>query len=141
MLLLSIHPRYVDAILAGEKRVELRRRAPRINRGAALIYATAPKMELVAAFHITSVIRAPLGLLWQLVHVSAGTTRKEFDSYFCGLETGVAIQINDVVEFEKPISLATLRVKWRGFHPPQGFRYVADADVAKLGLRGIRTAA
>ena len=75
MLLLSIHPRYADLILSGEKTVELRRRRPRIKSGPGLIYATSPRMELVAMFRIEGVISVPLVLLWQAVRDAAGVTQ------------------------------------------------------------------
>ena len=131
MLLLSVHPRHVDAILAGTKRVELRRRCPRMTSGPALIYATAPRMELVASFRIEGVIRQSLDVLWQEVVDLAGVSRWEFDCYFRGLTVGVAIGIADLVEL-KPIALNELRAAWGGFHPPQGFRYLIQADFDKL---------
>src|SRR6266700_1632925 len=118
MLLLSIRPKYVDAILSGAKRVELRRRRPQINCGRALIYATAPQMALVASFQVASVIRAPLALLWQSVCSVAGVSRREFNAYFDGLQSGVAIQIADLTTF-RPIPLDDLRAALNGFHPPQ----------------------
>lgn len=141
MLLLSIHPRHVDAILAGDKRVELRRRRPRVAHGQALIYATAPRMELVARFQVVSVTQAPLHLLWQHVRDTAGVTRSEFESYFHGLRIGTAIHIGDVTSFKEPVRLSTLRRIWAGFQPPQGFRYVAESEIANLAVDGVRSAA
>lgn len=132
MLLLSIQPRYVDAILDGSKQFELRRRKPKAESGPALIYSSAPRMELVASFQIASVTRAPLGLLWQLVRESAGVSRREFDTYFHGLESGVAIEIEDVARLRQPVPLCDLRSAWRGFHPPQSFRYINQTDLDKL---------
>lgn len=141
MLLLSIHPRHVESILSGSKRVELRRIRPRIKSGKALIYATAPQMELVASFRIAAVVHAPLSLLWQTVHDVAGVTRREFDAYFSGLQAGNAIHIADVLEFRAPVSLHELRAVWSGFHPPQGFRYLDSQEIAKLSIRGLLPAA
>lgn len=135
MLLLSIKPKYVDLILSGEKRVELRRLRPSIDSGQALIYASSPRMELVASFRIASVVRAPLRMLWQSFREVAGVTRREFDAYFVGQQTGVAICIAEVAEFHEPIPLTDIRAAWKGFHPPQVFRYVEQSDVAKLRLR------
>lgn len=135
MLLLSIHPRYADAILAGMKTVELRRQRPRINSGLALIYASSPRMELVASFRIAGIIAGPLQMLWQLVHDRAGVSRPEFSRYFQGLSTGVAIEISDVQTFVRPVPLSELRERWRGFHPPQGFRYVQLNELNALGVR------
>lgn len=138
MLLLSIHPKYVDSILSGAKRVELRRLRPRVSDGQALIYATSPRMELVASFQIAKVTRAPLCLLWQAVRDVAGITRREFDAYFHGLDSGVAIHIEDVAQFREPVALDTLRAAWKGFHPPQGFRYVDASDLSKVMGRQAR---
>lgn len=141
MLLLSIRPKYVDAILAGEKRVELRRRRPRVESGRVLVYATAPRMELVATFRITGVTRAPLNLLWQSVRDIAGVSRREFDAYFEGMELGYGLHIKDVVRLNRPIPLVDLRSIWAGFHPPQGFRYITQLDFEKLGIRELCAAA
>lgn len=132
MLLLSIHPKHVDAILAGTKTMELRRRRPRVSSGDALIYATSPRMELVAMFRIGSVICTELDSLWRSVEGQAGISRREFDTYYAGLTQGVAIKIADVVHFPVPIPLATLRREWQGFHPPQGFRYVDASQLDGL---------
>jgi predicted transcriptional regulator len=141
MLLLSIHPRHVESILAGSKRVELRRRKPRIDSGEALIYATSPRMALVASIRIVRVVRAPLALLWKSVRNDAAIARNEFDAYFSGLDFGVAMWIADVIEFDQPASLDKLRATWDGFHPPQGFGYVKRGDVAKLPISTRRRAA
>lgn len=134
MLLLSIRPKYVDLILSGEKRVELRRRQPKIDNGLALIYSSSPTMALVASFRIESVVQVPLVLLWQSVRDVAGVSRSEFYAYFHGLQTGVAIWITDVVEFRRPIRLAELRKAWEGFHPPQSYRYVESAALNPIDI-------
>jgi len=124
MLLLSIHPKHVDAILSGTKQVELRRRKPHIQSGPALIYATSPRMELAARVHVTSVVRAPLGMLWRSVREVAGVSRREFYDYLAGLDSGVAIWLSDVKPIRSPIPLSKLRTIWQGFQPPQGFCYL-----------------
>jgi len=121
--------------------VELRRRQPRTDNGRALIYATAPQMELVATFQVERVTRLPLNLLWQSVRDVAGISRREFDAYYQGLDAGVSIQIANVNELVRPISLKELRETWPGFQPPQGFLYIEDALAAKLGIRQIGLAA
>lgn len=135
MLLLSIHPKYVDLILAGEKQFELRRRKPRIKTGTAIIYASSPRMQLVATLQVSSVITGSSGMLWKVVQHSCGVTRTEFDRYFHGVERGVALRIGDVQPIS-PIPLADLRAIWPGFHPPQGYLYIDQERLDKLpGLR------
>jgi predicted transcriptional regulator len=134
MLLVSIHPKYVELILSGQKTVELRRRCPRLNSGHALIYATAPQMELIASFQVASVVRAPLESLWESVREVAGVTRSEFEAYFKGLELGVAIRIAGVAKLRAPIGLKEIRAVLGNFHPPQGFHYLSADQVARLRL-------
>lgn len=131
-LLLSIQPRYVESILAGVKQVELRRRQPRIACDRALVYASSPRMELVAEFRIASIARLPSVLLWQTVRDVAGISRTEFDNYFEGRDAGVAIRIADLAPLAFPVSLANLRRAWPKFNPPQSFRYITNADLASL---------
>lgn len=85
--------------------------------------------------------RARLGLLWKLVGDTAGVSRREFNRYFHGLDEGVAIQIDEVRAFPNPVPLEVLRAAWKGFNPPQGFRYVDLADVANLSGHCERRAA
>jgi predicted transcriptional regulator len=91
-------------------------------------------MELVASFRVESVIRAPLGLLWQSVRDRAAVSRKQFSSYFAGLDHGAAIHITAVAPLQMSLPLEHLRAIWHGFQPPQSFRYLTDADVARLGI-------
>lgn len=130
MLLLSIRPRFVDAILSGEKTIELRRRAPKRKVNSAYIYATSPRMELVATTQIVQIRQVPLALLWQLASNCASVSRREFDDYFVGLKNGISIELASVRELERPFSLDELRRTWQGFNPPQGFCYLTPEEVS-----------
>jgi predicted transcriptional regulator len=130
-LLLSVHPRFAEGILAGKKRVELRRRLPRLA-DTVVLYATSPTMALVGSFTVQSVVRLPLGLLWRQVRDVAGVTRAEYLNYFDGLTQGVGIFVGDTERFSRPLPLAELRALWPGFHPPQGFQYLGDETLDLL---------
>ncbi len=97
-------------------------------------------MALVGSFRVESVVRAPLGLLWESVREIACVSRREFNTYFAGLDSGVAIHVADVAEFREPIPLDDLRAAWPGFHPPQGFRYLAPDDTALVPIEQNRAA-
>lgn len=136
MLLLSIHPRFANAIFAGMKKVELRRRAPRLAQGdEVLVYSTVPTAAVIGSFTVNEVIKVRLEPLWRRTRGIAAVTRDEFRSYFEGLETGVGICVGQVRPFQSPISLWALRNLWPGFQPPQGFRYLTPEEVSTvLGL-------
>jgi predicted transcriptional regulator len=59
-------------------------------------------------------------VLWQSVREVAGVSRREFDDYFTGLYSSVAIWLTDVARFRYPIPLTELRAMLHGFQPPQG---------------------
>jgi predicted transcriptional regulator len=141
MLLLSIHPRFADAIFAGTKKVELRRRAPRIAKGdEVLVYSTIPTAAVIGTFTVENVTETRLESLWRRTRATAAVTREQFDSYFDGLETGFGIWVSHVRPFELPISLWSLRNLWPGFHPPQGFRYLTPQEVEMLLEPTVRSA-
>ena len=89
-----------------------------------LIYETSPTMSLVGWFVVDRVERKPLDELWDEVKSTAGVSLVEFNSYFNGVESGVAIHIRESDRIDTPIPLGGLQQMWPGFVAPQGFRYV-----------------
>lgn len=125
MLFLSIHPKYVKAILDGRKTVELRKRVPRAEIGSQLvIYSSTPECAVVATAIIENIEASEPDKLWRRVSKIASVTQQEFDDYFFDRKIAVGIFISQVRVFEKPITLAELRKTWHKFHPPQQFRYL-----------------
>jgi len=140
MLFLSIHPEFVDKIFAGEKRVELRRRKPRLQGGDLVaIYATSPRCELVGLARVAGIQQGTPGNLWRAVKDDAAVDRQQYDSYFQGSEKAIGIELEDPVEFQHPTSLEQLRYAWPAFRPPQGFCYL-DREQIKL-IDGLRVSA
>lgn len=138
MLFLSIHPRYVDAILDGRKTVELRKRVPRTEAGTQLvIYASMPKCEVVASAVIDRIDAMEPERMWQNVRKVAAVSRQEFDHYFRDHTLAVAIHFSQVRVFEKPITLAELREAWHTFHPPQQFRYLDELQQMCIKARSV----
>lgn len=137
MLLLSIHPRFANAIFDGKKTVELRRRVPKLTRGdRVVVYATVPTAKVIGTFTVDSVVSNDLKSLWLETHVTAAVTKTEFDDYFRGLENGVGIRVGQKMRFPTPIPLSLLRELWPGFHPPQGFRYLSESQSIELQNHG-----
>ncbi len=130
-LWLSIHPRWVDAIVEGRKTVELRRRAPRVDVGAfALIYATTPTCSVVGSAQIQAVVSLPLEELWTRYGRRAAISRSEFCDYFRGTAHGSAIELASVQTLDTPVGLRELRD--RGVQPAQGWRYLPRERLEEL---------
>ncbi len=125
MLLISIHPEFVDKIFAGQKRVELRRRKSKLKSGELMvIYATSPRCELVGFARVVNVHEGTPTGLWDAVADDAAIDRRRYDAYFSGSTKAVAIVLEEPTAFTSPIALEELRQVWPGFHPPQGFNYL-----------------
>jgi len=130
MLLLSIHPKFAEAIFDGTKKVELRRRAPRLIEGdEVIVYATVPTAAILGSFTVERVESSNLNDLWQRSLSVAAVSRPEFDAYFTGLNKGVGIWITATKRYSASVSLTDLRKSLKGFHPPQGFRYLSVNEV------------
>ena len=117
--IISIKPKYADAILAGGKTVELRRRIPPIEIGSRLwIYATRPKAAIVGSVVLRKVVSMTPDELWRHCGDLAGIGRYDYDSYFDGTDVALGLYLSDVRRVN-PISIEQLRDTFDGFHPPQ----------------------
>ena len=138
MVVLSLKPRFAEAILAGAKTVELRRTVPKIVVPTrALLYAASPERALVGTCVITSVRSADLTALWHEHGPRSDLSLDEFQQYFEGVTKGTALTLSNPQALSRPIPLQDLRASPRNFRPPQSFAYVDT----KTGNQLIRTAA
>ena len=125
MVILSLKPRFAEAILAGVKTAELRRTEPKIVVPTrAILYATTPVRALLGTCIITKVRSADLTVLWREYGSRSDLHYHQFRQYFEGLDTGTALELTQPRAFSQRIPLRDLRAKPRGFRPPQSFAYV-----------------
>lgn len=135
MMILSLRPRFADAILSGVKTVELRRTEPKIRVPTlVLIYASTPVRALLGTCIVTSVESDRLGTIWQVHGAGSGLDHGEFLSYFEGVEAGTALSLASPSRFSRPVPLEELRSRPTGFRPPQSFCYV-DAETGNRLLQ------
>ena len=128
--LMSIHPAYADAILAGTKKVEFRKRPIADDVTHVIVYATAPISAVVGAFTVEHQATATPSTLWRQFADVAGISRRGFFSYFADRTCGVGIQVGDVLVPDSPISLTGIAGVSR---PPQSFQYL-DAATATSAI-------
>ena len=131
-LVLSLKPRFAEAILSGHKTVELRRVMPRITVPTlALLYASGPARSLVGTCVVRSVVRHPVRELWRLYGAETALSRSEFDAYLAGREAGVALLLEQANRLPAPIPLPALR-RAAAFRPPQSIAYVGNERRERL---------
>lgn len=124
-VLLSLDPRWADAIRAGEKRYEYRRVAPAQEPPYSIVlYATAPRQAVVASAVVDAVIEADIEALIDRTVDGTPHGRADVRDYFEGRETGTALELGEIAAYETPVSRERLREVDPGFTVPQNFRYL-----------------
>jgi predicted transcriptional regulator len=126
---MSIHPRYADAILAGTKRVEFRKRRLASDVSTVVIYATQPVGRIVGTFEVLGYDVAPPAELWKRHRSHAGISASGYDEYYAQTPAAVAILIGLVQQLPMPRPLADLQGVSR---PPQSFSYLSPAQATDV---------
>lgn len=116
-LIVSLHPRWSRAIIAGSKSVEVRRVIPAQPFRRLLLYETAPTSRIVAAVEVSgsSVLRP--AELWDEFGSRTGATRAEILAYLRGRRLALAIELGRVTPLDLALSDVGLRAA------PQGWAY------------------
>lgn len=132
-IVISIRPEFSEKILEGKKTVELRRRFPEESaKGAvAYIYSTSPTMAMVGFAVICNVVKLPVKQIWDRYSDFACIRKKDFDSYFSGIESGYVLELKGAREFSRQVGLQELRDRFR-FTPPQSFYYAKPKLIRAL---------
>ena len=132
-VLFSIRPFYADKILAGQKTVELRRRFPEagMSGSIAMIYCTSPVKAVVGSAQIKGVQRLSLAKLWSSHGRAACIAKDDFNEYFAGQDHGFAIILDGAKPLKSSLSASDLEAEF-GIIPPQSYRYLTEACVARL---------
>lgn len=124
-LLLSLRPKFAEAIMRGRKTIELRRTRPRLAPGSkVLLYASAPRMAIVARARVASIVEDKPANIWRDHQAEVGISGPDFNRYFEGAHTAYGLLLEDVTPLE-PLPLAAMRAL--GVEPPQSWRYVERA--------------
>lgn len=136
--LMSIHPRYAEALLAGTKRVELRKRPLAPDVHAVVVYATAPVGRVVGSFTVVGQDIDTPAQIWDRHAQHAGIDKAGYDAYFAGSPRAVAIGAARPVRAATPLPLAELPGCTR---PPQSFAYLTSEQVVAATEAGLLRAA
>ncbi|MGW8789381.1 ASCH domain-containing protein [Streptomyces althioticus] len=135
-MLLSVHPRFANAILAGSKTVEVRRQRVAAPPGTpVLLYATAPTMAVVGMARIAAIHVATPSEVWSAHRGQTGITRREYDAYMSGARQASGLTMENPVSFDEPVSLNALRSAG-SFHPPQSYRYMKGDELRQVAVAG-----
>lgn len=129
-VLLSIKPKYADLILAGSKRVELRRSWAVQDVSIIVLYSSSPIQKIVGVVEVEEVVIASPTALWRIcTERGGGVTRKELMSYFSGKSRGVAVLLGKAFKSMQDVEPKEII---KDFVPPQSFRYLDANEYLKV---------
>lgn len=129
-LLLSIKPKYANLILAGTKRVELRRSWPSNDIGVMVVYSSAPVQRLVGMAYIDQIKECDFEQLWAVAEANGGgVTHDELKTYVKGKKTAFGVMIKQVKIAEVQVDPKEL---FPNFTPPQSFLYLDPTDFQRV---------
>lgn len=130
-ILISIHPAYVQKIIAGEKKVEFRRSWAAKRADLLVIYATFPIQRIVAIANVEQVVIGSRSKLWGVAKAfGGGISRSKLFDYLSGKTSAVAIEIKHVTPIAGGID--PKRLFGRRFKPPQSYRYLSEDEYSKV---------
>jgi predicted transcriptional regulator len=129
VVLMSIHPKFVDEILSGRKKVEFRKKRFSSDVSHVVVYATNPIKQVVLVFSIKNItVDNPL-YLWDRYSKVAGICKENFLLYYKESRYGTAIEFDEIFKLDKPLSLSEIGVFSR---PPQSYQYLDERALEGL---------
>lgn len=128
-VLLSLKPRWAEAILSGRKRVEIRRVfSKHWAHGQAFLYSSHPVKQLVGEARIASVTEGRPDDIWERFGAEIGCTRAELDEYARGADQLYAIELEQPRAYRPSLHLADLRAMLgEPLRPPQSYATLATS--------------
>ncbi len=109
-ILLSIKPIYAALILSGRKTIELRKTfSKEFVNFRIYLYSTYPVRKIVGSVDIKSVESVSIDEISANYIEKACVDEKTLYDYFKNNKTGIIIEVENPLEFRKPIELAQLR--------------------------------
>jgi len=124
-VILSIKPKYSQAIISGIKKVEFRKKIFKRPVDKVYIYSSSPSKKLIGFFTFIEVVEENPTVLWNKFQDVGGIDKADFFDYFKGSEKGYAIVIETVEKFKKGIDPIDF---FENFCAPQSYIYI-DEDL------------
>ncbi|MGN6637411.1 MAG: ASCH domain-containing protein [Mucilaginibacter sp.] len=125
LILISIKGQYVNEMLCGRKKIELRKSVPKASAGDVLIiYTTHPKKAITAIAIVEQIITCTPKDMWNLHSDVLGINKVEFDNYYKNHKKAVGIELTNIIQLNAEILLSAIKLVDPKFSPPQTFKYL-----------------
>ena len=127
--LMSMHPRFAQLIIRGEKRVEFRKTRFQRPVDQVIVYATNPVKAVVGFFEVKGVIYDDVHNLWREYGAEGQIDWVGFSRYYADRMRGVAIQIGKVTPLNQPALLPEIG---ENLMAPQSFTYLTGQALSRF---------
>jgi predicted transcriptional regulator len=135
-LFISIKEKYVNQILDGSKRIELRKSRPSVDVGDyVIIYCTSPIKAIVGTARVENIVSYTPSEMWRLNSKILGINRKEYFEYYSKSDKAIGIVLSDVEKLSFSICLSLIKSQMPKFTPPQTYKYFNNFVPPKKGSR------
>ncbi len=124
-VLLSIKPKYANAIINGDKKVEFRKLPFKQHVKKVYIYSSAPEQKIIGYFTFDDIVSGTPEKLWKKFKKVGVIEEDDFFSYFSNKQIGYSIKIKTVKKFTKGINPKDI---FENFFPPQSYMYCEEIN-------------
>lgn len=126
-ILISIHTEFAKKIYTGEKRFELRKRAPNMTPGTRCwIYEPKPVGKVTGYFYYDGYLDGDKDMLWQQLHEHLGISKEQYYAYYKNQQHVYAWQISNQHR-AKPRPLSDFGTR----HAPQSYQRLLPSQKEK----------
>lgn len=122
-VLISIHPKYVDLISTGKKKIEFRKRSFSQPIKRFVVYSTAPVSKVVGFFDVDTIVCDSPQNLWETYSAVGGIERNDYFDYYANKSTAVGIRIKNYTSLSNAFNIKLLNTT-----PPQSYKYLTDSE-------------
>lgn len=132
IVLIAMHPQYVDLISQGIKKIEFRKTNFCRPVKKIVIYSTSPIKKIVGFFDVKKIESSTPNIFWEKYSSIGGISRTAFFRYYNTSSIAIGIHIKKYTPLPHPINLSSL-----GLTVPQSYLYLTENqfDIIKRDIR------
>lgn len=125
VVLLSVQPKYADAMVEGRKTIEFRKRIFPDSIEKVYVYSSSPVKRIVGCFDRGRVHMDTPEQLWSKYSGCGCISQDDYETYYQGHSVAYAIEINNFCTFRHTINPKEIIP---GFQAPQSYCYIDNVE-------------
>ena len=139
---MSIRPQYSQAIFKGLKKYELRKLSgskPIIEGSIIIVYSSGKVKKIIGEFRAGRVIIDTPERLWPIISRPGTGIGRDAYLYIRGARRAMAIEVENPILYQRPVSLEEIRRIIPGWMPPFSYKRIGPGDrLYELIIRRLR---